>query len=84
MEYALKEKRHYFAQLQGYQVMPDEELFNFQWVELRTPASQIISHQNARTICSHCGEEIINEREVVADGMVLCRTCALGGYYRVK
>ena len=84
MDYALEEKRRYFAQLQGYQVMPDEELFIFQWVELQTPASQIISHQNARTICSHCGEEIINEREVVAEGMVLCRTCALGGYYRVK
>src|SRR4030042_2462397 len=82
--YAPAEKRRYFAQLQGYQVMPDEELFNFQWVELRIPASQIISHQNARAICSHCGEEIINERETLVNGVVLCRTCAQGGYYRLK
>jgi formylmethanofuran dehydrogenase subunit E len=82
--YAPAEERRYFAQLQGYQVMPDEELFNFQWVELQTPAEQIIGHQNARAICSKCGEEIINEREVVVDGKVLCQTCAFGGYYRLK
>jgi formylmethanofuran dehydrogenase subunit E len=74
----------YFAQLQGYQVMPDDELFNFQWVELRIPASQIISHQNARAVCSNCGEEIINEREVLLDDRVLCQSCAHGGYYRLK
>jgi formylmethanofuran dehydrogenase subunit E len=82
--YAPAEERRYFAQLQGYQVMPDEELFNFQWVELQTPAEQIIGHQTARAICSKCGEEIINEREVVVDGKVLCQTCAFGGYYRLK
>jgi len=82
--YAPQEKRRYFAQLQGYQVMPDEELFIFQSVELRIPASQIISHQNARAVCSKCGEEIINERELVVEGMILCRTCAHGGYYRLK
>jgi formylmethanofuran dehydrogenase subunit E len=79
--YAPQEKRHYFAQLQGYQLMPDDELFNFQQVTLATPATQIISHQNARATCSNCGEEIINERQVVLDGRVLCRTCAYGGYY---
>jgi formylmethanofuran dehydrogenase subunit E len=83
-EFAPEEKRRYFAQLQGYQVMPDEELFIFQSVELQTPATQIISHQNARAVCSNCGEEIINEREVVVEGMILCRTCAYGGYYRLK
>jgi formylmethanofuran dehydrogenase subunit E len=84
LAYAPNEQRRYFAQLQGYQVMPDEELFNFQWVELQIPADQFISHQNARAICSGCGEEIINEREVVVDGKVLCQTCAFGGYYRLS
>jgi len=84
LAYAPEEKRRYFAQLQGYQVMPDDELFNFQWVELRIPASQIISHQNARAVCSNCGEEIINEREVLLDDRVLCQSCAHGGYYCLK
>jgi formylmethanofuran dehydrogenase subunit E len=84
LTFAPDEKRRYFAQLKGYQVMPDEELFTFQHVELRTPAEQIISHQNARAVCSKCGEEIINEREVIIKGRVLCKTCAYGGYYQVK
>jgi formylmethanofuran dehydrogenase subunit E len=84
LEYAPEVKRRYFAQLQGYQVMPDEELFSFQPVELQIPPEQVISHPNARAHCSTCGEEIINGRQVVLDGKVLCQTCAQGGYYRVK
>lgn len=83
-EYAVQERRHYFAQLKGYQVMPEDELFSFQWVELVTPAVQIMSRQNARSLCTNCEEEILNEREVVVEGKVLCRTCAYGGYYLVK
>ena len=83
-QYAPDEKRHYFAQLRGYQVMPDDELFNLQWVDLITSAAQIMSHQDARAKCSKCGEEIINEREVFVEGQVLCQTCAYGGYYRLK
>ncbi len=84
LEYAPEEKRHYFAQLKGYQVMPDEELFSFQHVELEIPPLQIISHQYRRVLCAHCGEEVINEREVVVEDKILCQTCAYGGYYRLK
>ncbi len=83
LEYASQEKRNYFAQLKGYQLMPDDELFSFQRVDLVIPAGQIMSRQSARATCSKCGEEIINEREVVLEGKTLCRTCAFGGYYRV-
>jgi formylmethanofuran dehydrogenase subunit E len=64
--------------------MPDEELFSFQRVELQVPREQIISHPNARAHCSVCGEEIINDRETLVLGKVLCQTCAHGGYYKVK
>jgi formylmethanofuran dehydrogenase subunit E len=77
-------KRRYFAQLEGYLVMPEDELFSFQKVILTTSAKQIISHQNAKAICSRCGEEIINEREVVIDNKVLCKTCTGVGYYHKK
>ncbi len=83
-KYVSDEPRHYFAQLNGYQVMPDEELFSFQRVELHVPASQIISRQNARAKCVVCGEEVINEREILIEGKVLCQTCAYGGYYNLK
>ncbi len=81
LDYAPDEKRHYFAQLKGYQVMPDDELFSTQWVTLVTPPRQIMSRQTARAMCARCGEEVINEREVIVEGMVLCQTCAYGGYY---
>ena len=84
LDYAADEHGHYFAQLKGYQVMPVEDLFTFQRVELLIPASQIISHQNARAKCSACGEEIIYERVLVVDYLVMCQTCAHGSYYLAK
>jgi formylmethanofuran dehydrogenase subunit E len=84
LKYAPYEKRRYYAQLQGYQEMPDEELFTYKPVELQNPPVKIISHPNKRAHCSACGEEIINEREILLDGNVLCYTCAHGGYYRLK
>ncbi len=84
LEYAPDERRHYFAQLKGYQLMPEDQLFRFQWVELVTPAVQLMSRQNAQALCTECREEILNEREVVVEGKVLCRMCAFGGYYHKK
>lgn len=79
--YAPYEKRHYFAQLEGYQIMPERELFRFQEVILQPSLSVILSQPGMLVKCDNCGEEIINEREVVVDGTVLCRTCASQGYY---
>lgn len=81
--YAPEERRHYFAQLQGYQIMPDDELLFVQEVALKTPVAEIVSRPVVRTNCDRCGEEIINERELCRDGQVLCRACAEGGYYEL-
>lgn len=79
--YAPGEPRHYFAQLRGYQVMPEHELLTFQPVQLAVPVGQILSRAGVRVNCEACGEEIINEREVLLDGHVFCTACASGGYY---
>lgn len=79
--YAPGETRHYFAQLRGYQVMPDEELVTIEAVQLVKPIRQIVSRPGVRVNCAGCGEEIINEREIVTDGQPFCYTCAQGGYY---
>jgi len=44
----------------------------------------LISQPLARAVCDYCGEEIINEREVLVNGATLCRTCARDGYYWIK
>ena len=74
--YAPDEKRKYFAMLEGYKVMPTNELMTFQEVELIEPIESIISRAGVRANCHYCGEEIINEREVLLEGTLLCRACA--------
>lgn len=78
------EERRYFAQLQAYQMMPDDELLFMQEVQLKTPLEQIISRSGLRVTCEVCGEEVINEREVHKEGLTLCRACADESYYTLK
>ena len=80
--YAPGERRHYFAQLTGYQAMPDHELLTVQEVTLTTPVEVIVSRPVVRTNCERCGEEIVNERELLVDGETLCQGCTGPGYYR--
>ena len=81
LRYAPEIKKKYYAQLKGYQIMPETELFTFQEVELNPALKMIISRPGLRAKCANCGEEIINERQVCVDGKVLCRTCAGQRYY---
>lgn len=76
------ELRHYFAQMQAYQTMPDEELLIVQEVFLNTSIEHIISRPGIRVNCDICGEEIMNEREIIHEQNVLCRACAGVGYYQ--
>ncbi len=77
-----EESRHYFAQMQAYQSMPDEAMLVVQEVVLNTPVEKIASRPGVRVNCDVCGEEIMNEREIQEDGLTICRACAGGGYYQ--
>jgi formylmethanofuran dehydrogenase subunit E len=77
-----EEPRHYFAQMQAYQTMPDEEMLIIQEVVLNTPVEQIVSRPGVRVNCDVCGEEIMNEREILREGLTLCCSCAGNGYYQ--
>ncbi|MGD8406145.1 MAG: FmdE family protein [Anaerolineales bacterium] len=80
--YLPEEPRHYFAQMQAYQIMPDKEMLSIQEVVLNTPIKQIVSRPGVRVNCDLCGEEIMNEREVHQNGRILCQACAYGGYFQ--
>jgi formylmethanofuran dehydrogenase subunit E len=82
--YAPGIKQKYYAQLKGYQIMPVEELFTIQDVLLDPGIQTVMSRPGVRVKCSRCGEEIINERQVVVGDEYLCVTCAGAGYYRKK
>lgn len=79
--YAPEEKKRYYAQLTSYQHMPDAELLAIQPVRLTTPIKQIVSRNGVRVNCTTCGEEIINEREIIQDGQPFCIACASIAYY---
>lgn len=71
------------AQLHGYRLMPDPELLLVQPVTLAVDLEAIISRPGLRVMCQACGEEIMNGRELIHEGMVLCRACVGDAYYRL-
>jgi formylmethanofuran dehydrogenase subunit E len=79
--YAPNAASFWHAYLEGYQVMPDEELLFIEEVQLTQTIAQILSRPNARAICEECDEEVMNEREVCQNGRTLCRSCAGNNYY---
>lgn len=83
-DHAKGETRHFFAQLRAYQVMPEAGLLSIQPVALNVPVEHIVSRAGVRANCEMCGEEIINEREVVLGGHIFCHPCAFGGYYKLE
>ena len=80
-DYAPEAGNKWEAQLLGYRRMPADELLLVQSVQLKTPIEQILSRADRKAICEICREEILNEREIICEGMVLCRACAGEAYY---
>lgn len=80
-DYAPSARSRWEAQLIGYQHIPDDLLLDWQRVELTTPIKQIIGLAGKRADCEICGEEIINQREVLREGTVLCKPCAGESYF---
>jgi formylmethanofuran dehydrogenase subunit E len=69
------------AMLLGYQLMPVDDLFFVQDVHLKISLTEIMSKPGKKAQCEICHEEIINGREVIHDGSILCRSCAGEEYY---
>lgn len=74
-------RSRWHAQLTAYQIISDEQLFQVQPVSLSLSMKALISRPGVRVNCAVCGEEIINEREIICHGLTLCRACAGASYY---
>ena len=83
LEYSSNPNTRWEAMLSAYQVIPAVDLLVFQHVQLDTPLARILSMPGKKVTCEVCGEEIMNEREVLKDDVILCRSCAGEGYYRI-
>jgi formylmethanofuran dehydrogenase subunit E len=80
-DYVTGAHSRWHTQLAAYQVMPIHELLCARPVVLKLSIKALISRPGVRVLCEDCGEEIINEREVLRDGRTLCSTCAEEAYY---
>ncbi len=64
------------AQLDGYATLPDRELLQWRFVRLTVPVAAILGQPGVRVTCRGCGEDVMNEREVLVNGWLYCRACA--------
>ena len=74
-------KSRWHAQLDAYQTLPTDVLLAAAPVRLTLSLETIMSRPGVRTHCQQCDEEILNGREVVREGRVLCQRCAGDAYY---
>jgi len=81
-EYAPNAVDRWHGYLEAYQVMPAERLLLAEPVRLTVSLTALISRDDARAVCTRCGEEIFNEREVYLGDQPLCRACAGEQYYQ--
>jgi formylmethanofuran dehydrogenase subunit E len=79
--YAPEARNKWEAQLLGYQRMPADQLLTVQPVQLKLSIRRIVSRAGVKVACEICGEEIINEREIIRDGSRMCKACAGEAHY---
>ncbi len=56
-------------------------MIRLQAVQLNLDLNAIVGKPGMRVSCSACGEEILNQREMVKDGQTICRSCAGENYW---
>ncbi len=68
-------------QMQAYREMPDEDLFEIQWVRVDIGPEDLPGYKSQKVVCAECGEAVSFGREIVRDARTLCRACAGERYY---
>ena len=69
-------------QLEAYKRMPDSVLFRVQQVVVPLTEFDLPGPTRSKVTCSRCGQAVRDRREVIRDGVPLCRPCAHGAYFR--
>jgi formylmethanofuran dehydrogenase subunit E len=70
------------GQQKAYAALPDEALFDKQWVKVEVPPEDSPGFKGPRVVCASCGEGINFKREVLRNGRAFCRACAGESYYQ--
>lgn len=61
--------------------VPESELLNIKKVSVELNEYDLPGFPRQRAVCSVCGEQILDGRELTKDGKPVCRACAEGAYY---
>jgi len=69
-------------QLVAYQRMPDSVLFRVQKVDVSLNADDLPGPTRSKATCALCGQVVRDRREVVIEGVTLCRPCGRGAYFK--
>lgn len=74
----------YQAQLEAYKIMRDDELFNISDVNVELRPEDMPGKPLRRLKCDSCGEYVQDMRDILRDKKILCKPCAVGGYYSIS
>ena len=59
----------------------DEEMFSVETVKVHYSPEDLPGRPKSKAICSRCGEEVLDGRQVTREGAALCKACDGGAYY---
>lgn len=68
-------------QMLAYREMPEQGLFDTQWVKVELGPEEMPGYKGPRVLCAECGEGINFGREVLRDDRILCKACAGERYW---
>ncbi len=80
-KYAPEISHPHQQQLLAYERMSLEELFTVEEVVVQVPASDLPGPSRYKATCERCGIVVRDKKEVLVNGRILCRPCALGTYF---
>ena len=69
-------------QQEACRVMPDSVLFRVQKVDVDLTPYDLPGPTRSKVACARCGQVVRDHREVIQNGVSLCRPCAGGAYFK--
>ncbi len=64
--------------------VPEDEILKIDRVAVAVPDDDMPGFPHNKAICSMCGEQVVDSREILREGRVMCRNCANGSYYSIQ
>ena len=64
-----------------FEAIPDDDMFSAKHVKVHYQLEDLPGKPLDAMTCPRCSEEVIDGRQVVHDGIAMCKACAEGPYY---